>query len=428
MPKDILIIGGGVVGLCCAYYASEAGHAVTLVDRNGPSRDGCSFGNAGMIVPSHFIPLAAPGMVEMGIRMMRDRRSPFHIVPRASRDLWSWGTKFCQSATAEHVARSAPLLRDLNFASRACYIELSERFGGNFGLAQHGLLALCKSPAVFEEEGHVAETARRLGIPAEVLDADEVNQLEPRLTADVAGGVFFPKDCHLDPAAFMVSLQRHLEARGVRFLWRRDVSDIVTHHGRIEAIRVAAAGGGDDAGGETLHADEYVIAGGAWSPILASQVGLDLPMQAGKGYSLTLARPRQQPTICAILTEARVAVTPMGQSLRFAGTMQIAGLDASIDGERVAGIIASVPRYFPAFREEDFAGVRPWSGLRPCSPDGLPYIGRTERATNLVIAAGHAMMGLSLGPITGKLVAQIVSGGRTEMPLGLLSPERFEYV
>src|SRR4051812_41280831 len=149
--KQLLIVGGGVIGLCCAYYASEAGHAVTLIDRNGPARDGCSFGNAGMIVPSHFIPMAAPGMVEMGMRMIGNRRSPFHIAPRASRELWSWGTKFCQSATAEHVSRSAPLLRDLNLASRACYIELSERLGHSFGLAQHGLIALCKTPAALAE-------------------------------------------------------------------------------------------------------------------------------------------------------------------------------------------------------------------------------------------------------------------------------------
>jgi D-amino-acid dehydrogenase len=177
-------------------------------------------------------------------------------------------------------------------------------------------------------------------------------------------------------------------------------------------------------GGE-FSADEYVIAGGSWSPLMSRALGLRLPMQAGKGYSLTLPKPRQLPGVCSILAEARIAVTPMGGGLRFGGTMEIAGLDEAINPVRVLGIIKAVPRYLPEFTPDDFAGIPPWSGLRPCSPDGLPYLGRTGKFANLTIATGHAMMGLSLGPITGRLVAEVLSGEQPSHDLKLLSPDRY---
>ena len=172
-------------------------------------------------------------------------------------------------------------------------------------------------------------------------------------------------------------------------------------------------------------ADEFILCGGSWSPVLARELGLKIPIQAGKGYSLTLTQPRELPQLCSIFTEARVAVTPMGASLRFGGTMEIAGLNEDINPVRVQGIIKSVPKYFPKFTPEDFDGIQPWRGLRPCSPDGLPYLGRTAKFSNLILATGHAMMGMSLSPITGQLVSEIVSGEKPSFDLNLLSPDRF---
>ncbi|HEX8463173.1 MAG TPA: FAD-dependent oxidoreductase, partial [Abditibacterium sp.] len=157
----------------------------------------------------------------------------------------------------------------------------------------------------------------------------------------------------------------------------------------------------------------------------ARKLRLSLPMQAGKGYSLTLPQPKHQPTIPSILGEARVAVTPMGQTLRFAGTMEIAGLNTDVNPSRVGGILKAIPRYFPDFNSDDFEGIKAWAGLRPCSPDGLPYVGRAARHQNLCVATGHAMMGLSLGPITGKLVTQAVSGHESQISTKLLSPDRY---
>jgi D-amino-acid dehydrogenase len=204
----------------------------------------------------------------------------------------------------------------------------------------------------------------------------------------------------------------------VKFVWNREVTDF-----RLERDRSLCAAQLSD--GTEIEADEFVLAGGSWSPTVAAKLALELPMQAGKGYSLTLPNPRQLPQLCTILTEARVAVTPMGSSLRVGGTMEIAGLNEDINPVRVRGIVKALPKYYPAFRAEDFAGIQPWRGLRPCSPDGLPYVGRTAKFANLTLATGHAMMGLSLAPITGKLVGQILANDKPAMELGLLSPDRF---
>ncbi len=415
MSKHILIIGGGIIGLSTAYYCAQRAHRVTIVDRNPQRRDGCSFGNAGMIVPSHFIPLAAPGMVRLGFKWMWNPESPFYVKPRVSWDLITWGWRFWRAANKSHVARCAPLLRDMNFASRTCYEELAAQ-GHEFSLVKKGLLMLCKEQQTLEEESHIAKDARALGVPAEVLDARQTAALDPGVTMDIAGAVYFPKDCHLSPSRFMQSLEDSLTKAGAQFHWETEVTGFVREGNRLAAVKTAR--------GE-LPVDEVVLAGGSWSPLLAQQLGLRIPMQAGKGYSLTVRQPRQLPELCSIFTEARVAVTPMDGTLRFGGTMEIAGLNEDITARRVQGIIKAAPRYFPEFRIDDFAGIQPWRGLRPCSPDGMPYMGRTAKWSNLTIATGHSMMGLSLAPGTGRLMAQVIDGEKPDMDLALVSPDRF---
>ncbi|HTH49322.1 MAG TPA: FAD-dependent oxidoreductase [Candidatus Limnocylindria bacterium] len=414
--KHIVIIGGGVIGLCTAYYAARRGHRVTVIERSPEQHDGCSFGNAGMIVPSHFVPLAAPGMVALGLKWMWNPESPFYIKPRFDLDLLDWALKFWQASTSAHVNRAAPVIRDLSFASRGCFEELATLPGMDFGLVQKGLVMLCKTQHALDDEAKYAAQANALGVPAEVLDAAGVAKLDPDVTMDVAGGVYFPKDCHLSPGRFMAGLKRQAEAMGVKFVWNAEVTGFTQQASRITAVKTMA--------GEFV-ADEFVLCGGSWSPVIARDLRLKIPLQAGKGYSLTLPQPRELPQVCSILTEARVAVTPMGSTLRFGGTMEIAGLNEDINPIRVQGIIKAASKYYPKFTPGDFAGIRPWRGLRPCSPDGMPYVGRTSRYGNLVLATGHAMMGLSLGPITGRLVAEILSGEPPSSDLTLLDPDRY---
>jgi D-amino-acid dehydrogenase len=414
--RSVVVVGGGVIGMATAYYALRKGHRVTVVERGGPDHDGCSLGNAGMVTPSHFVPLAAPGMVAMGIKMMFRPTSPFTIRPRLDADLWRWGWRFYRSATAEHVERSAPFLRDLALQSRRLFEEMAEASGNEFGLVKKGLLMLCRTEETFREEVHTAEMAHRLGMPAEVMTPEEAHRLEPALRMDIRGAVYFPQDCHLVPQKFMAWLTGEVERQGGKVLWSTEVGGFEARNGRVESVRTSAG---------ALSADEYVIAAGSWSARLARGVGLDLPLQAGKGYSVTLPAPRRLPAICSILTEARVAVTPMASSLRFAGTLEVAGLDRSVNPSRLRGLLESIPRYFPELGPSDLEGLPVWSGLRPCSPDGLPYVGRAPRLSNLSIACGHAMQGLSQGPITGKLLAEVLSGEKPSLDLSLLRPDRF---
>jgi len=414
--KHIAVCGAGIVGLCSAHYLAQRGHRVTVIERGPETRDGCSFGNAGMIVPSHFIPLAAPGAVAQGLKWMFDAQSPFYIRPRLDWELIAWGVRFARAATAAHVARSAPLLRDLSFASRLLYTELADAMGNEFELVQRGLIVLCQTPQALEHEAAVAAQANALGVDAEVVSPTRAAELDPAVRMAIAGGVYFPRDCHLTPPRLMAALERRLREQGVEFQW---AAEITGWRRAGEEIAAAVTAHGE------IAADEFVLAGGSWSASLAKSLGLALPLQAGKGYSLTLSQPRRLPRLCSILAEARVAVTPMGAALRVGGTMELSGLDSPPQRRRIAAIAEAMPGYFPDFRAADFDGVPAWSGLRPCSPDGLPYVGRFARCRNLCAATGHAMMGLSLGPITGRLVAEILSDEKPSLPLELLNPDRF---
>jgi D-amino-acid dehydrogenase len=414
VSKEILIIGAGAIGLSCALHCARKGHRVTVLERNSAARDGCSFGNAGMIVPSHFVPLAAPGMVRLGLKWMWNPESPFYIKPRFDAELFDWAIKFWRAANAGHVRRSAPLLRDLSFASRAMFEELATQ--DEFGLVTRGLLMLCKTQHSLDDEAKFAAQANQLGVPAEVLDAQQTAKLDPGVTMDVAGAVYFPKDAHFTPDRYIAALQSLAEKLGVAFKWNAEVTGLKVAAGKISSVQTFHA---------EFSADEIILCGGSWSPVIARELGLRIPIQAGKGYSLTLPQPRELPQLCSIFTEARMAVTPMGNSLRFGGTMEISGLNEAINPVRVQGIIKSIAKYFPKFSPADFENIKPWRGLRPCSPDGLPYLGRTQKFSNLILATGHAMMGMSLSPVTGKIVSEIVGGEKPSFDLRLLSPDRY---
>lgn len=414
MSRRVVIIGGGVIGLSAALACAGRGHRVTVLEQDAGCR-GASLGNAGMVVPSHFVPLAAPGMVSLALKWMWNPESPFYLKPRLDAGLLAWCLRFWRAATPAHVKRAAPLLRDLHLASREEFVRLEQESDG-FGLVQRGLLMLCRTAKALDHEARTAESARALGVPARVLDARATAAADPGVTMDVAGSVLFPRDCHLDPGRFVAALERRITAAGG--IIRSDVAATgLRREGRgIAAVQTSQ---GD------VEGDDFVLAGGAWSPALARTAGLRIPMEAGKGYSLTLTSPVQLPQLCSILAEARVAVTPMGNSLRFGGTMEFSGLNRTIHPRRITGIVRAVPEYFPAFRPEHFADVPPWCGMRPCSPDGLPYLGRTAAAANLIVATGHAMMGVSLAPVTGRIVARLVDGEPPGFDLSLLSPDRF---
>lgn len=415
MKRDhVVIVGGGVIGLCSGYYALKRGFSVTVIERNESGGDSCSMGNAGMIVPSHFTPLAAPGMIAKGLRWMFNPESPFYVRPRANLDLMRWGWLFYRHSTERHVAATRELLRDLNLESRRLFAELSE--DEDFGLVKRGLLMLCNTQKGLDEEAKVASAAQEIGLKAEILDAAATAKLDPTITMAVTGAVYFPEDCHLDPRRFMNSMRRRVIELGGIIQSGNEVDNIETSAGKVIAV---------SCGGTRIAGDKFVIAGGSWTGELLRSIGVQLPLQPGKGYSLTLPTPPELPQLCSIFAEAKVAITPMGSSLRFGGTMEIGGLDLSINPARVRGIVKSVHAYFPKFSETDFEGIAPWAGLRPVSPDGIPYLGKVASLNNLVVAGGHAMMGISLAPVSGRLVADLLAGDSSFPSIQAMDANRF---
>jgi D-amino-acid dehydrogenase len=410
-----VIIGGGIIGLCSAYYLQQGGWEVTVLDRNDLS-DNCSFGNAGMIVPSHFTPLASPGIIARGIRWMFDSKSPFYVKPALSLSLAKWGLLFIRHANQKNVDHGAPYLRDLSLLSYHLFQELSEQPGFDFALEQKGILMYFKTSRAAEEESDLASKARSLGLDAELISLERLKILEPDLQTDVLGAVHYRCDAHLYPPALMNQLIKSIIEKGGHIHTHCPVTNISLDNSKIKKLT---------ANKEDFYADLFVMAGGAWMPALAKLAGIQIPLMPGKGYSITLKDPVVKLNFPAILCEARVAITPMNGYMRFGGTMEIAAVNDRINRLRVAGIVESVPKYFPNLSLDMPDTKDIWFGFRPCSPDGLPYIGYSKKVKNLILAGGHSMMGLGLGPATGSIVADLASGRSPSLAVNAFNPERF---
>jgi len=413
--SKIIIIGGGIMGLSSAYYLNKAGHEVTILEK-GDLTDNCSFGNAGMIVPSHFVPLAAPGMISQGIRWMFNSKSPFYVKPSLNPDLLSWGIKFLKSANTRHVEAAAKPLMEISLLSKQLYKDLANEPGFDFGLAEKGILMFYKTEKAGEEEAHLAEKGRELGLDMAVLSAAECKALQPKLELDVLGAVHYRCDAHLYPNQLIAALLKHLTAKGVKILRNHEVTKIETSDKKISQVFT---------GGTAWMADNYVIAGGSWSPAIARLVNIKVPLMPGKGYSFMVQEPEQRMQIPALLCEARVAITPMNGSIRYGGTMELDKINKRINRARVKGIVESIPKYLPGLHPQLPEDKEIWFGFRPSSPDGLPYIGFSNKYNNLVVATGHGMMGISLGPATGLLVSQLIAGEKTSIGVDAFSPNRY---
>ncbi|MBS1524480.1 MAG: FAD-dependent oxidoreductase [Bacteroidetes bacterium] len=412
-----IIIGGGVIGLFSAYYLHKSGWEVEVIDQSDLS-DNCSYGNAGMITPSHFVPLAAPGMVEKGIRWMFNSKSPFYVRPSLNSELLGWGLKFIKSATKKHVDRSAAPLRDISVLSKKLYWEFERDTNLDFGLEDKGILMLFKTPKMVEEEKHLAVEAANLGLDAQYLSPEECARLQPGVELDIAGAVHYHCDAHLYPNRLMKVLVKYLEDSGVN-MHRNTRVDKIAHEGH----KITSFNSAD----REFKGDAYVIATGAWSPAVAKLTGLHVPLMPGKGYSFMVPQDEtKKMTIPSILVEAKVAVTPMNGSVRYGGTMEVGKINDKVNMNRVKGIVESVPKYFPNFKPAVPAEKDIWFGFRPVSPDGMPYIGLSKKYKNLAIATGHAMIGLSLGPATGKLICEELTGSEKSMDLSPFAVERFE--
>ncbi len=414
MGKSVIVIGGGIIGLSCAYYLHKEGHQVTVLDKTDMSR-GASYVNAGYLTPSHIIPLASPGMMAKGIKYMFKSSSPFYMKPRMDLDFLKWAWQFNRSATPSNVEKAIPLIKDINLLSMDLFSALHGSSEiGDFHLEKAGLLMLYKNSLEGEKERQVMKRAIDEGLDAKELTRAELDYVQPNLNADIQGAIHYKCDAHTSPVEFMGKLKEYLISQGITIKINEEVTGFKVIGPTLTAVITATA---------SYPADEVVLASGSWSQGLAKKLNLRLSVQPGKGYRINVARPTGI-KLPAILLEAKVAVTPMKGFTRFAGTMELSGINHNINGKRVRAIANAAMGYYNGLEITEVEMEDAQCGLRPVSPDGLPYIGRVSPYKNLAVATGHAMMGWSLGPATGKLIAEIISNKEPSMKIDGFNPNR----
>jgi D-amino-acid dehydrogenase len=408
---DVVVIGGGIIGLSCAHYLERHGRSPLVVER-GEIGHGSSHGNAGLVAPSHSITLPAPGVVMQGLKWLLDPTSPFVVKPRPDPALVRWLLRFAASARRQPMLRAIPTLRDLSRLSTALYDELARDVKAELGYHATGVLNVYRTPQGFAKGRREAELLERFDLPSEILDGDRLEAAEPGLRQGLTGGVLWPEDGYVDPSAFVATLCDDLRERGIQIMPHTEVLALSQDDGRAS---VKTTGG-------SVRCNAVVVAAGAWSAALLRAMGHRLQVEPAKGYSITIRQSATRLRRPLLLSEAKVAVTPLGSSLRLAGTLELGGLDASIDLRRLDAVRDSAEPYLRA--GAGGAQETAWRGLRPLSADGLPTIGRLPQQRRIAVATGHGHIGVSLAPATGKLIAELLTDQTPTIDLTPLRPLR----
>ncbi len=413
-PGQVIVVGGGVIGAACAHFLNRAGWAVTVVDSGGFGL-GCSHANCGFVCPSHVLPLAAPGAVRDALKALLRPNSPLSIKPRLDPSLWAWLFRFARRCNRRDMLHAGHAIAALLNSSRALYEQIIKEEALECEWQTRGLLFVFLTRRGMH---HYEQTDRLLreqfGVAGKRLEGDELIATEPALKPGLAGGWLYQRDAHLRPDRLMDSWRRALERRGVAVREGCAVREVVREGGRARAVRTTQ--------GE-MSADAFVFATGALTPLLGGQLGCAVPIQPGKGYSITMPRPARCPSVPLLFDEHRVAATPIRSGYRLGSTMEFAGYDATIDRRRLDLLREGARHYLhePACEpvEEE------WFGWRPMTYDGMPIIDRSPALANVLIAAGHNMLGLSMAPATGKLVAELLGGAAPHVDPSPYSLRRF---
>jgi D-amino-acid dehydrogenase len=396
--NDVVVIGGGVVGVACARELALRGAKVTVLERDRIGH-GCSFGNAGWLTPSQATPLANPAMLMKSFRWMFDPESPLYIQPRLDPAYMRWLVEFLLSSRKAKFERGTAAIVDLCRVSVDLWEELARRSTVPFGFERHGLLAVYEKQESIDGAQKSIELMTRNGIRAERWSADDVREREPAVTGAQVGGYFYPDDAHCQPYQAVRALAAEAEAAGVTFIEGAEVFNI---SGSGAGPRWLKTTRGD------VKAERLLVATGPWSEALGRMLDLRIPVLGAKGYSLLLPRANPHPTRSIYLIERKVAVNPHADALRIAGTLELVRNDFSINQRRVDVILRGARSMLnlgdaPVVRET-------WRGLRPCTPDGMPLIGKARGNGSVWLATGHQMTGLKTGTGTGLLLAQLMSG------------------
>lgn len=407
------MIGAGVIGLACAYELQRRGERVTILDRGEPGA-GCSSGNAGWIVPSLSGPVPAPGLLGTSLRWLLSPNSPLYIKPRADAQFLGWLWDFRRHCTARAHRAGLEAVAALNARTMELYDAL-EKDGVQIEMHRQGVLFAFLGRAAREHIGRDLEQMRAFGYPAPVhLSAQEVREVEPMLAPSVIGGILVDGERHVRPETLTAGLLRRLREAGAEVRSGIEVSGLRRRGRAVAAVETAEG---------ALEANRVVIAAGVWSGVLVRRVGYRLPIQAGKGYSITLTNPSASVRRPLYLDEARIAVSNFDGALRLGGTMELSGLDPGLDMQRIEAIRRGADRYLVRWgrAEREVA----WAGMRPLTPDGLPVIGSVPGVDGLYIATGHGMLGVTLAPATAVALAELVTTGRSSTSLSAFDPGRF---
>jgi len=413
-PK-VVVVGGGVIGTACAYYLAKGGARVVLLERERIGA-GASEGNAGCISPGH-PPLNRPGRVSKALRQMLDPTSPLYIRPAWNPGLWRWLLGFARYCTDSHVATAMRVMAPLGKRSLALLDELvrDERLECEY--RADGYYEISSSESGLEEARHDAGLLASHGYTPEIVDADDLRRREPAIGPDVIGGVHYPEGATVDPRLFLTRLTAAAQRAGVEVREGADVRSITMRSGRAAGVRLAA--------GSQEECDAVVIATGPYSLRVAGKVGVRLPVQPGKGYHRDIGiGPNGAPAlrIACVLTESSVFCTPLYHFVRFAGTMEFSGINRVMRPERLRQLTRAAREVFPGLGSARASSE--WCGLRPMSVDGMPIIGSLGDVEGLSVATGHGMLGLTLAPVTGEIIARhVLEGG--DPRTADLSPQRF---
>lgn len=412
----VAIIGAGINGLMTAWHCMKSGHQVTILEKNDGS-DNCSFGNAGYICPSHIIQLASPGVITQGLKWMLKSDSPFYVQPRLSMDLIKWLWNFRKSATTSTVNKNAKSLFYLLNLSREIYLQINEELNDGFKLKKEGCLMVYNTDKSRNKELKLAEMAQKFGMITEEIDNAKLNEMEPEMNINALGAVYYPIDCHVNPPAMMKTLTGALISKGVRILYNQSELKPLKKNSKVTAIQTSQA---------THEFDKLVITAGSWTPYVVRHItGYSLLIQPGKGYSITYKNTERKLRHSAILSDFKVALTPIDEGFRVGGTMELSGINQHIKINRVEAILKAASTVYRGMSLPPPTIKEIWHGLRPCSPDGLPYIDRVPGYDNILVAAGHAMIGVASAALTGKLVQELIDDRQLSIQIDAFRINRF---
>ena len=413
---DVLVVGGGIIGVCAAYYLARGGAAVTLLEEHqvgGPMAS--SYGNIGLLVPSHSTPVAEPRVISRGLRWLFDPDSPLYVRPRWDADLARWLLRFRAACTAERCAAAEPILRRWQTASLELFAQLAAELPAEVDFERKGGLFLYRGEPSWREAVATVRAEQEAGIDVGLVEQDELRVLVPAVLPAVVGAVHYRSDGRIIPDRFVRALAAAAAGHGAVLHQQATVFGLERRGATVHAVHTSLG---------ALHPSTVVLATGALSPRLGRDAGLRIPVQPAKGYSITVRRPAACPDIPLHLHDERVVVTPFGTDrMRMGGTLELAGDDRSVNLRRVAAVRRALPRYLDGMEELEVLEI--WRGMRPLSADSLPILGRAKGVDNLVLATGHGMIGVSLGPATGRAVAELVLGQPPSLDPTLFRADRF---